>query len=914
MEILKLFKIICKQCKTILHYLCLVFILFQHVDVYAQQQVNNWFFGANAGLNFNSGNPVFQAGSLSTMEGSAAISDKNGNLLFYTDGRVVWDKTHNQMLNGNGLLAGPAGSSTQAALIIEHPGDENLYYLFTTMEENIFLSSSLHYNVIDIRANGGLGAVVEKNKRLMSIYGREKLTAVKHGNNKDIWVLAAPRGDNLFYRFLVTDKGINETPTRVRVGQKPELRDVRGYMKFSPDGKKLAVANTKTHVEIFDFNAWTGAITNARVIPNQYNQNGCGSYGLEFSPDSKLLYVSEIFECTKSEPKGLNIFQYDISHNAEQDILNSRFTIESSTTLTSAGALQLAPDGKIYIAYDGADHLGVISAPCIYGVGSGYTREYLTLPPGSKSSFGLPNFMTSYLGRGSIQVTTDCISLNADFELTMTTTENVHWDFDDPDSGTNNHLAGQSVSHQFSKSGIYNIKAIINGICNDTLKKTVAIGISEVPTKDTLLCLGSTLTLESQFTEGEFLWQNGSTNPTIDVVSAGNYHVTTNLAGCAVKESFTVTTISTSPLQIDTSICGNDFPATIDAGYAGTGYLWQDNSTNRALSITGAGTYAVKIETGGCSIEKIFKVRSLSYDRIDLGNDTTFCENSSGTMRFSNLSLEYTWSTGDTGPALTITAPGLYWCEAKNSNGCIGRDTIEISYIPLPVFSLGNDTALCAGATLQIDLTGLGDHYLWQDNTENKVYTITQPGVYSVAVTSQGCTSKDTLIVNEKTIPRPDLGLNASICPGDSIMLHPGTTDGLVVWNNQFVNQTYYVANAGLYSVSVTNECGTGRDEIAITLKDCDTDIIFPTAFTPNNDGLNDVFKPLRAGGVTNYKLLIFDRWGQVVFESTQVTTGWSGISSGREMPSGMYIWQVNYSSGSGNQLFSRKGTIHLLR
>src|SRR4030095_1334601 len=154
--------------------LLLFFISLCYYHLQAQNEGNIWYFGDEAGIDFNSGVPVAITNSqMSTLEGCATICDVNGNLLFYTDGMTVWSSNQSIMSNGTGLYGNY--SATQSGVIVPQPGT-SIYYVFT-VDENI--GFGLRYSIVDISANGGLGDVISKNNLLLG-QSSEKVTAVKH--------------------------------------------------------------------------------------------------------------------------------------------------------------------------------------------------------------------------------------------------------------------------------------------------------------------------------------------------------------------------------------------------------------------------------------------------------------------------------------------------------------------------------------------------------------------------------------------------------------------------------------------------------------------------------------------------------------------------------------------------------------
>ena len=178
--------------------------------MFAQKQANNWIFGKNAGISFNSGTPVFSPSSINAVEGCSSFSDSNGNLLFYTNGSTVWNRNNAVMPSGTDLAGDPEG--TESALITNIPNDNSHYYIFTLDKEGG--TNGLQYSVADMTADGGLGDIVQKNILLMTP-ACEKFTAVRHRNANDIWLIAHKFGSDEFYVYLITCKGINLLPQNV---------------------------------------------------------------------------------------------------------------------------------------------------------------------------------------------------------------------------------------------------------------------------------------------------------------------------------------------------------------------------------------------------------------------------------------------------------------------------------------------------------------------------------------------------------------------------------------------------------------------------------------------------------------------------------------------------------------------------
>ena len=336
---------------------------------------NIWYFG-EAGLDFSNGVPQALAEQVTLeAEGSAVICDDAGRLRFYTDGMTVWDASHQRMPNGVDLMGSP--SVDQPALIVPQPGSPDIFYLFTVSER-----VGLYYSTVNLTLNAGGGDVSEKNGRLWESTGGQ-ITAVRHQDGEAIWVIAAGQRDNTLRAYLVTAAGVQPTPTISATGRVHTESDVdrSGYLKASPDGRKLALSVFDPgFFELFDFDAATGQVSNARVLGAHEN-----AYGLEFSPDSSKLYG------TMKNWVAKKVVQFDLN---AADIPGSVKMIGKTSADTRFKALQVAPDGRIYVIRENAPHLGVINNPNQAGTDSAYVDEGVYLA-GRRGRSGFPNFVQS---------------------------------------------------------------------------------------------------------------------------------------------------------------------------------------------------------------------------------------------------------------------------------------------------------------------------------------------------------------------------------------------------------------------------------------------------------------------------------------------------------------------------------------
>lgn len=750
------------------------------------QEDNHWFFGYNAGIDFTDlSNPrTTNVGQTRQEEGVATISDQQGRLLFYTDGVSVWNRNHQIMSGGTGLKG--HNTSTQSALIIPFPGSRTWYYIFTTDFQ--YGNAGLSYSTVNIDLDAGLGEVVQKNIPLLQP-ASEKVAAITHCNGEDVWVMTHGRQNDLIYAFLINRAGIN-LPVVNHTGRILPLVAISniGYMKFSPDGSKLAVAHYSSGVDLFDFDDQTGIVSNRKPIldiPNLNVFTDQWPYGIEFSPNSKLLYL------TNSIPDaGWNTFRNSLTQFNHLDspvtiIQMSKIELDigypSFTNQSFLSAIQTGPDNKIYIARNSTTYLARINNPDVPGIACNYQRDGILLQAGTSSRMGLPGFNQAHFGN-SFNSQVNCNSNTVSFFYSRSEkVRSVKWEFDDPVSGTANFSTLDSPLHQFSGTGEYHVKLVTFLSCrNDTIS---------------------------------------------------------------------------SKIKID--------PVTADLG-------------------------------------PDFVICTDSLFRLDPH---------SGTDRI------YRWNNNSTNPTIQEKIPGLYWVEVSRPDGsCKTRDSILVSTKPNPVVKLGRDSLLCENNTLELDATNPGATYNWQDNSSAPVFTARKAGRYYVTVNLNGCLATDTIVVSTKYLPRVYMVSEAGICPGMDIQLTPVyqyTDNASYLWSNGS-NESFTMANTtGQYRVDVSNECGTNSATIRLYNGACK--LFVPTAFTPNGDGKNDLFKAEFGENVIKFQLEVFNRWGQRVFNSKEIRKGWDGRVNGVLQPSGVYAWKITYTLYNEPSVKIMKGTTTLI-
>lgn len=436
-----------------------VFLIFS-TSLFAQKEANIWYFGENAGLDFNSGIPVpLLDGKFNAHGGCATISDTNGSLLFYTDGRTVWNKNHQVMLNGTGLNGG--SRSTHAAMVVPKPNDSNKYFIFTV--DDFIGNNGLQYSEVDMTLGSGLGGITSTKNVLLHTPTTEKITAIKSAVDNEYWVVSHKWGNNEFIAFKVTDSGVNPTPVISGVGTVVDNDGASiGQIKISPNGKKIAVARfpSISELQLFDFDNATGEISNPLTLLKYSNDEQI--YGLEFSPNSQLLYTAVNFD---------GVYQFNL--NAGADIVNSKVKLFKSNDIHAS--FQIAPDGKIYIAGFAQSYLDVINNPNTIGLGANYVSEVLYLE-GRLSFSGLPVFIQSFFNI-SFQSKKFCFGDATQFEANFSKSyDSILWNFGDGATSTQ-----ENPTHTYNQTGTYSVTLTVIAGANTSFE-TQEIVIYKTPT------------------------------------------------------------------------------------------------------------------------------------------------------------------------------------------------------------------------------------------------------------------------------------------------------------------------------------------------------------------------------------------------------------------------------------------------
>lgn len=675
-------------------------------NLQSQNETSQWYFGAKAGLDFLTNPPtIILNSSLPALEGCTSISDADGGILFYTRGDTVYNKNNNVMLNGTGLFGNP--SSTQSSLIVKRPGSNHEYFLFTI---GLTQGTGLRYSTIDMSLASGNGSVTAKNIPLYTHNPAEKLSGVRHCNGTDVWVMMHDSLNN-FRSYLVTNAGVNPSATVSTIGTTyfpANVASIVGHMKFSPNGKKLAVVlstgspTIPAKLELYDFDSSTGLLSNLQTLTIAPN-----AYGCEFSPDGTKLYSG-----TTGSGNPV-LLQWDLCAGSQSAIAASQYTV-STTTGAGVLALQRAVNGKIYSSKTMLGYLGVINKPNASGAACNYVDQGQSVSPGT-CKMGLPNI----LSRGTeffINYKQDLACSTVSFSpppsvytgsmgcsnvVNMPTS--YYWLFGDPASGSSNTSTLSYPVHTYPSSGIYSVQLVVayNSCAPDTFKQTIAVVLPTVNISTaTNYCTGvvdATVQVSQGYSNGQYTytWSPAPTSVTgsfANNLTPGNYTVSVKDVdgSCVSTTTIAITTptnIMNAIVQTTASCSGGNAQVLANGGSGNFSYLWSPGGSNSPVqfSLT-PGIYTVTITDipNQCSLSQTVLINTLTVPVLTITGNFTICSGNTSTLTASGADT-YSWTNSSTSASLSVSplSTSVYTITGTNSISlCSDTRTVSVTVVP----------------------------------------------------------------------------------------------------------------------------------------------------------------------------------------------------------------------------------------
>ncbi|WP_282123980.1 T9SS type B sorting domain-containing protein [Algibacter mikhailovii] len=880
------------------------------LTTYAQNEATNWYFGFNSGIKFNLANNTVSAlsdGKLNTIEGCATISDDLGKLLFYTDGITVWNRNNDIMRNGTGLRGDP--SSTQSAIIVPKPNSDTIYYIFTVDDHSFDFFGNplphygLNYSVVDISLDNGLGEIISKNINLLQECS-EKITAViKNCITGSIWVIGfASQNSNTdifdtFHAFEIGDSGVS--PLAVKSTFNISILDKRGYLKLSPDGTKMACANAIDGLYLYDFDANTGKVSNQ--LPLTIDFKADRPYGVEFSPNNQLLYVSSSNDFFDFENPRNN----DIESNHKS--LLTQFNLHATNIDASAitiddrnlyrGALQLGPNGKIYRAlsgtyFNGKNALGVINNPNQLGLACDYKHNAISLGI-SESSQGLPPFISSFFNK-KIDIikngkSTSSLGLCAGDSYTLSAdiipNATYSWTRDKIE------LSETSSTLEILESGYYEVYINPNnGGCAIEGEAFVTFNANPEALNNTLLQCDDDSDGLTVFNLEESISALTNNKPDRTVKFFSNASRTNEILEDAYRNTTNPQTIFVKVID-DITDCFSFSELTLE------------------VSVTSAEDFDLTV----CDDDGV-EDGLHSFDLNQAGNNITENLPSDLTINYYETYNDALLEQNELNTSYSNTTPNFQtiFARLENNNSCYSINSINLIVNALPNISLDEETFYCLNTFPKPITINAGDldsinsySYQWSTGERSHEINVNETGIYSVTITNSfGCSKTKRITVAPSNIATFE-SVNITDASENNTITVITSGDGayqyqLLDSKNSVItpfqdSNIFLNVFPGIYTISVRdtkNDCGITTKKVSV--------IGFPKFFTPNNDGYHDTWQIYGVSEMfqPNTKIQIFNRYGKLIKELNPLGEGWNGTLNGIKLPADDYWFSVILQDG----------------
>lgn len=886
--------------------------IFRFVSLFSQGENNEWIFGEGVHLSFKTGKPVplYDLPVMKTLEGSTSVSDAGGNLLFYSDGTVIYDRTHSLMPNGSGLLGNK--SSTSSAVVVAYPENPGKYFLFC-VDQNLSKNNvGVSYNIIDMNRNYKKGDVILKNKILMRNTD-EKIAVTSRCAGDGYWVVIHKAHSDSFLAYSITSSGINTTPVvSICKTSRYKLPEI-GYMKFSPTGRFMVNANTLSErIELFGFDKKSGKLNLIAFDETQYHRKDNPEkqtyYGVAFSAQEKFLYASTL--------EGGEIFQYDLRD--PESAFKTRICIAQLEK--NAGAIQLGPDNQLYLS-DGyaSHHLHCIRFPEEKGQKCIFHAKLIIFEWKVTLNIGLPTFIentVTYYNLGS-----DLI-VNATYgQKTVTLDAKIN-------AGKYLWSTGETTRKITVRDtgGVFWVKASDSNSCLhyiDTIRvlfyKPFNYNGPKMPDRE--FCSNADfpgIEFTSYDNISGFIWKSSNAFLELPEYGRGNIkpfklpytngYIYSTITVYPVKNGFVGNSFSfeiiilPSPLVDssklgDISFChGDTFKAIRLYALPYWRQLvskWKNLDGIEGLGDSGKTTIGSFVCNNTSDDENSYRIRVIAYEAacpslpytfrinirpipvVDKVDDIDICSgNFLPTPEFKITPAYSKISYGVpqfNGKFMEIEGDVWKWFPIPKTDklfqqdiivrpvfkGCFGNtDTFMVRVKPVPVSSFsfqnsGIDTSYEYASFTLINNSSRYEHFEWQIGNERD---------------SQ---SK----VKEITIP---------------------------------ADKVFTV------TMNTINEYGCTDSYSADLLAERNPIMFVPNSFSPNDDGLND-YLFIRNSGMRTWNIRIYNSWGGLVYQGSNNHVSWDGTSLNEPCQADTYIWYIDAIDYLGKS-YTFRGSLLLMR
>ena len=628
--------------------------------------------------------------------------------------------------------------------------------------------------------------------------------------------------------------------------------------------------------------------------------------------------------------------------------MGSSVTINPKTGIVSG----IAPDAGIYVI-----------TVCVYerrnGVLIATQRKDLQIKVGdcSVAAANLP------------PQSVNCLSFTSGFNNTgdQSLIHSYLWTFGDPGTGSRDTSTVSNPTHLYSDTGTYTVTLITNRneLCSDTGTTTVKMYPGFAPGfRSTGICINKPIQFfDTTGTRYGFVnswsWDFGvpsvstdtahSKNPTFVYSAVGTYNaqlIVTSSKGCIDTVTAPITIIDKPPINLafrDTLICNGDV---LQLQASGTGvFTWtgtnitNTNTATPTVNPPSTTYYHVNLNESGCLNDDSVRVRVVDFVTLRAFNDTLICQGDAVQLYSAGDGLHFSWTPAanlndaNARNPVAVTSNTTTYEVTATIGHCSANDRVTVSTVPYPTANAGPDTSVCYNTPAQLHGTMVASSFTWQPGGSlsnplvlNPVALPRQTTSYVFTVTDTlGCPKpvRDTVVVVVLPKVNAFAGNDTAVVIGEPLHFH--ATGGInYLWSPPAALDDVSIADPTAtydgsvdsirYKVMVSDEQNC-MDSAFIDVKIFKTtaQIFVPTAFTPNGDGVNDMFRPIGVGIKNIEYFRVYNRWGELVFSTTVNGQGWDGKISGTPQATNAFVWIVKGIDYLGKP-FVKKGVVTLIR
>jgi len=392
---------------------------------------------------------------------------------------------------------------------------------------------------------------------------------------------------------------------------------------------------------------------------------------------------------------------------------------------------------------------------------------------------------------------------------------------------------------------------------------------------------------------------------------SGLYHITligqsNGLSDTLMKQIY-IHFMPSLNLGNDTLICYGDSLKLQVKAKVGVKLLWNDFTNLPSKTVKQKENVWLVYSDQFCKLKDSISVAFGNKFKVYIGNDTAFCHQFQHVLKPNTTYKTYNWNTGDSTNSIAVNNKGEYILNVKDSNSCASADSVLVDKVEVPKINIIYDSVQCQKVTLTVE-NQKGIKFLWNDMDTSMVKSVDQKGIYIIEAKHQFCSSFDTLDLKFLSKPYFNLGNDTTLC-GSKILSTNET--GRFAWSTGQSTPTISVQRPGLYWLQVVRNHCSYRD--SIQLSPCDDLIYFiPNSFSPNGDSKNEVFH-ITVNNIKEIEFAVFNRWGEIMFQSSTDVAEWDGKYQGEVCPQGVYYFYATFIAWNG-QIVNEKGSINLLR